>query len=183
MRKQTFFNQLICITLITQMLLSTTSVFASESEPMDSTSSEIFTQPLMDSVETSESSSMQVASSEETPSLTSSDEIRPFVSSSETSEPMSKPEETEGSSSDLARVLRYELSPAVINHQANSKGYLKIPVYNNPKDYQTTHPAVLYFANGWNGYKFWMGHTPYEYNNELLENPSIVASNDGINWV
>lgn len=66
--------------------------------------------------------------------------------------------------------------------RANSKGYLKIPVYNNPNGYQATHPSVLYFKNGWNGYKFWMGYTPYEYSNELLENPSVAASNDGVNW-
>ena len=183
MRKRTFFNQLICMTLMSQVLLIGTNVFASESETVDSTSSEIFTQPLMDSEETSESTPAPVTSSEEVPPLASSEEMRPSVSSSETSESTSESEETEGSSSDLARILRYELSPAVVNYQANSKGYLKIPVYNNSKDYQTTHPAVLYFANGWNGYKFWMGHTPYEDTNDLLENPSIVASNDGINWV
>lgn len=65
---------------------------------------------------------------------------------------------------------------------ANASAYLKIPVYNNATDFQATHPSVLYFKNGWNGYKYWMAMTPYESENESLENPSIVASNDGINW-
>ena len=66
---------------------------------------------------------------------------------------------------------------------ANTADYLKIPVYNNSNDHQATHPSVLYFKDAWNGYKFWMGMTPYENENESVENPSIVASNDGINWV
>ena len=48
------------------------------------------------------------------------------------------------------------------------------------------HPSVLYFDNGWNGYKYWMAETPfspkckpYEDRNEC---PSIHVSNDGINW-
>lgn len=48
---------------------------------------------------------------------------------------------------------------------------------------QTTHPSVLYFPKAWNGYKFWMAHSPYPFSNEFNENPSIIASNDGVNWV
>lgn len=35
----------------------------------------------------------------------------------------------------------------------------------------------------WNGYRFWMGHTPYPNSNSAYENPSIIASNDGMTWV
>lgn len=66
--------------------------------------------------------------------------------------------------------------------KANSKGFLKIPVYNNSKDYQATHPSILHFPNGFNGYKFWMAFTPYEKENEAIENPSIVVSNDCLSW-
>lgn len=45
-----------------------------------------------------------------------------------------------------------------------------------------THPSVLYFDNGFNGYKFWMAFTPYDNDSVELENPCIVVSNDGINW-
>ena len=45
-----------------------------------------------------------------------------------------------------------------------------------------THPSVLYFKNGFNGYKFWMAFTPYDNDCVELENPCIVVSNDGINW-
>lgn len=47
---------------------------------------------------------------------------------------------------------------------------------------QNIHPKVLYFKNGWNGYKFWMAFTPYPDGDVKKENPSIVVSNDGFNW-
>lgn len=47
---------------------------------------------------------------------------------------------------------------------------------------RTTHPDVIYFENGWNGYKYWMVHTPFPFDNDFWENPSIVVSNDGVSW-
>lgn len=47
---------------------------------------------------------------------------------------------------------------------------------------QTTHPDVIVFANEWNGYRYWMVHTPYPYTNDFYENPEIVVSNDGVKW-
>lgn len=50
------------------------------------------------------------------------------------------------------------------------------------------HPDVLYFPTGLNGFKYWMVFTPYfgavgtNQNSKRFENPSIVVSNDGINW-
>lgn len=44
------------------------------------------------------------------------------------------------------------------------------------------HPSVLYFPDGWNGYKYWMAYTPYPNSNSDYENPSITVSNDKINW-
>lgn len=55
-----------------------------------------------------------------------------------------------------------------------------IPTYDGSN--QLTHPKILYFQNGWNGYKYWMVMTPYPYSNDDYENPSIVVSNDGIHW-
>ena len=49
-------------------------------------------------------------------------------------------------------------------------------------DNQLTHPKVLYFPNGWNGYKYWMAYTPLPYYDESKENPCIAVSNDMINW-
>ncbi len=58
---------------------------------------------------------------------------------------------------------------------------LAIPSYDGSG--QVTHPKVLYFPDGWNGYKYWMAYTPYPHNDDTLENPSIAASQDGVAWV
>lgn len=50
------------------------------------------------------------------------------------------------------------------------------------------HPDVRYFPNGLQGYKFWMVFTPYfgiigsSGNASLYENPTVVVSNNAINW-
>lgn len=56
-----------------------------------------------------------------------------------------------------------------------------VPTYEGSG--QTIHPSMLYFKDGWNGYNFWLGITPYPNSNDATENPSVFASNDGINWV
>lgn len=67
----------------------------------------------------------------------------------------------------------------------NAQSPLQIPSYtqNDSNEDQVLHPSVLYFENGWNGYKYWMAYTPYPNNNIKKQNPSIVVSNDKINWV
>ncbi|WP_294185514.1 hypothetical protein [uncultured Sphingobacterium sp.] len=51
------------------------------------------------------------------------------------------------------------------------------------------HPDVIYFPNKLNGYKYWMVFTPYfgavgtNQNSKKFENPSVVVSNDGLDWV
>ncbi len=50
------------------------------------------------------------------------------------------------------------------------------------------HPDVQYFQDGLNGYKYWMVFTPYfgtigiAKDARRYENPTIVVSNDGLNW-
>ncbi len=50
------------------------------------------------------------------------------------------------------------------------------------------HPDVEYFPEGFNGYKYWMVFTPYfgsvgtQQYSKRYENPTIVVSNDGLNW-
>ena len=62
----------------------------------------------------------------------------------------------------------------------NKYNLVTIPTYDG--SYQLTHPKVLYFPKGWNGYQYWMSMTPYPYENDDYENPSIVVSNDGTTW-
>lgn len=57
---------------------------------------------------------------------------------------------------------------------------IAVPTYDG--SYQLTHPKILYFRTGWNGFKYWMVMTPYPHANDDFENPSVVVSNDGTNW-
>ena len=38
---------------------------------------------------------------------------------------------------------------------------LTVPTHVTPAGGQTTHPSVLFFPDGWNGFEYWMAHTPY----------------------
>ncbi len=62
----------------------------------------------------------------------------------------------------------------------NSPTFLTIPTYEGSG--QAVHPDVYYNPGGWHGYKYWMAMEPYPYSNDDFENPSIIASNDGISW-
>lgn len=48
------------------------------------------------------------------------------------------------------------------------------------------HPSVLYFSEGWNGWKYWMAETPFSPKctpyRDRNECPSIHVSNDGVRW-
>lgn len=56
-----------------------------------------------------------------------------------------------------------------------------IPTYDGSN--QSTHPKLLYFPNGWNGYRYWMSITPYPGTDDDFENPCMVTSNDLKTWV
>lgn len=60
---------------------------------------------------------------------------------------------------------------------------LVVPTHLSPAGGQTTHPSVVHIPGGWNGFTYWMAHTPYPGGNDDHEDPNIVASNDGVNWV
>lgn len=70
--------------------------------------------------------------------------------------------------------------------------YFKAKYAQSPLDIKTFdgsnqpyHPSVIFFENGWNGYKYWMVVTPYPMHVEYKDRwecPCIYASNDGIKW-
>ena len=62
----------------------------------------------------------------------------------------------------------------------NAKKPEVIPTYDGSG--QATHPSVIKFDKPWNGYEYWMAMTPYPFNNDGLEDPSILASHDGKKW-
>ena len=57
---------------------------------------------------------------------------------------------------------------------------LVVPTYDGSG--QAVHPDVLWFPSGWHGFEYWMAFTPYPGGRVEFENPSIVASHDGIDW-
>lgn len=62
----------------------------------------------------------------------------------------------------------------------NAPAPLATPTYDGSG--QATHPDVVTFPGGWNGFRYWMADTPYAGGNDRLENPSILVSNDGLHW-
>jgi len=66
--------------------------------------------------------------------------------------------------------------PAFVNAPAP----LDIPTYDGSG--QVVHPDVIYFPDGWHGHKYWMAMTPYPFDTDTYENPSIVVSDDGRSW-
>lgn len=70
-------------------------------------------------------------------------------------------------------------------HGKNDSFYIKDI---NAPNFGYCHPDVQYFPNGFKGYKYWMVFTPYfgtvgtEPDSKRYENPTIVVSNDGLNW-
>lgn len=64
-------------------------------------------------------------------------------------------------------------------------GYQDFPAYYSDSahaDNQVTHPDVVVLNQEWNGYRYWAVYTPNVMNISIYENPSIVASNDGVHW-
>lgn len=62
----------------------------------------------------------------------------------------------------------------------NAAEPLEIKTYDGYN--QPCHPKVLYFEDGWNGYRYWMAYTPYPYCEDSLENPCLAVSDDGYTW-
>jgi len=52
-----------------------------------------------------------------------------------------------------------------------------VPVPPSVYQQSQTHPSILYFPNGWNGYTHWLGTTPYPDSNNKYENPCIYYAN------
>lgn len=63
----------------------------------------------------------------------------------------------------------------------NATTFLTIPTFDSSG--QAVHPDIYYNPNGWNGYKYWMVFEPYPNSRARFELPSIVVSNDGVNFI
>ena len=70
-----------------------------------------------------------------------------------------------------------------MNHgeRLNAAAPLTIPT---PDDVGSPiHPGIVHLDQPLGGYTYWMAFTPYPNWDDRLENPCIVASNNGIDWV
>lgn len=66
-------------------------------------------------------------------------------------------------------------------YATNAPTYLAIPTYDGSG--QAVHPDVYYNANGKFEYKWWMVMEPYPNTSGRYEKVSLIASQDGVNWV
>lgn len=83
----------------------------------------------------------------------------------------------------LPYLKKYELDYSKIRTN-EIKHNAEIPLFIETYDgtNQPTHPKLLYFKNGFNGYKYWLSYTPYPNGQPATENPCIAVSNDLLNW-
>jgi hypothetical protein len=63
---------------------------------------------------------------------------------------------------------------------SNASAPLVTPTYDGSG--QAIHPGIVYVPIGWHGFSYWMAVTPYPNYDFTVENPSVLASNDGIDW-
>ena len=70
-----------------------------------------------------------------------------------------------------------------LNKVSSINGFSPLVTPTSDGSGEAVHPSVLYFKNKWNGYRYWMAMTPYFQYNDKLENPEILVSNNGIDWI
>ncbi len=82
----------------------------------------------------------------------------------------------------LAALLLLAGTPASASFDGTHPlNHLYIPTYDGHG--QQVHPSVVHRPEGWNGYEYWMVMCPYTCGSECSENPSVVASHDGLTWI
>jgi hypothetical protein len=62
----------------------------------------------------------------------------------------------------------------------NALAPLAIPTYDGSG--QVVEPDVIFFDSPWHGFRYWIAVSPYPFTDPSKENPTIVVSNDGVNW-
>ena len=82
---------------------------------------------------------------------------------------LASPAHAAGSNSALVKAPNYQNFPAYYNDSAHVGD-------------QVTHPDVVVLDKTWNGYEYWAVYTPNVMRTSIYENPSIVASHDGVTW-
>ncbi len=60
------------------------------------------------------------------------------------------------------------------------KQIITLPTYDGSN--QAVHPDILFFKDGFRGHFFYLSMTPYPFSNARLENPSVLVSENGIDY-
>ena len=85
------------------------------------------------------------------------------------------------SASALATIPTAKLYDVPLTAPYNSPVPLVTPTYDGTGE--AIHPKVLDFGPaGWNGWRYWMAHTPFTGGNDRTENPSLLVSQNGYYW-
>lgn len=84
----------------------------------------------------------------------------------------------------IDKLINISRTKKIRKQLSNEERYVeKITIKTFDGSNGTTHPYIMFFKNGLNGYKYYMVHTPYDNRNVELENPSLCVSNDGLNFI
>lgn len=70
----------------------------------------------------------------------------------------------------------------VTAYSGQSDAGLRLSIPAHVSGDEATHPSVLRFPDGWNGWRYWMAFTPYPGGSDVDEDPNIAVSQDGIHW-
>lgn len=100
------------------------------------------------------------------------------------------------SATDFTKIKEEYMDTDKVNHQKlltpipnepfnNALNHIITPTYDGSG--QSVHPSVIDFKiefdiESWGGFRYWMALTPYPYFKSALENPSLLVSQDGLNW-
>jgi len=76
--------------------------------------------------------------------------------------------------------------PESVSATCIAPGPQQTPTYDGSG--QANHPSLVdflteYGMRSWGGYRYWMMVTPYQNDDDRYENPSLLASHDGVGWV
>ncbi|TGE31762.1 hypothetical protein [Desulfosporosinus sp. Sb-LF] len=91
-----------------------------------------------------------------------------------------------------ASAIADEVQPDHLSHLISNKPFINAfnhivtPTYD--RSGQAVHPSVIdfkteYGIETWGEFRYWMAITPYPNFNSTVENPSILVSKDGLNWI
>lgn len=72
------------------------------------------------------------------------------------------------------------VAPATADGLVDEPVVLAVPTYDGSGE--SVHPDIVAFDAPWHGARYWLTVTPYARSDSRLENPSLLAGDDGLTW-